>query len=79
MNNFIRDDMREKRSQDFDKHYRLNGAIYICKLDRLLKEKTLFIKDNIYAYEMNRGASVDIDERIDFEWAEFLLLKSQCK
>ncbi len=79
MDNFIKDKMGEKRSQDLDKYYRVNGAIYICSVDRFIQEKTLFIKDNIYAYEMNRSASIDIDERIDFEWAEFLLLKSQCK
>lgn len=77
MGSFIRDDIREKRSQDLDKYYRLNGAIYICKVDRLLQEKSIFVKNDIYAYEMGRDVSVDIDERIDFEWAEFLMSREE--
>ena len=72
MNNFLRDEVKNKRSQDLDKYYRLNGAIYICKTDRLLKEKTFFIKDKIYAYIMDRKSSVDIDDEIDFKLAEIL-------
>ena len=77
MDSFIKDDIREKRSQDLDKYYRLNGAIYICKVDRLLQEKSIFVKNDIYAYEMGRDVSVDIDERIDFEWAEFLMSREE--
>ena len=77
MDNFMRDDIREKRSQDLDKYYRLNGAIYICKVDRLLQEKSIFIKNDIYAYEMGEDVSVDIDKRIDFDWAEFLMSREE--
>ncbi len=79
MDSFIRDAIREKRSQDLDKYYRLNGAIYLCKVDRLLKEKSMFVRDNIYAYVMGKDVSVDIDERIDFDWAEFLMSREECK
>ena len=75
MSNFIRDEVKNKRSQDLEKYYRLNGAIYICKIDRLLEEKTFFIKDNIFAYVMDRKSSVDIDDEIDFELAKILLGK----
>ena len=51
----------------------LNGAIYICSIDRLLEEKTFFIKDNIFAYEMDKKSSVDIDDKVDFKLAEILL------
>ena len=44
MNHFIREEVKSKRSQDLDDFYRLNGAIYICKTDLLLKEETFFIK-----------------------------------
>ncbi len=66
MSHFIRDEVKNKRSQDMETYYRLNGAIYICKTNRLLEEKTFFIKDGIFAYKMNREGSVDIDEEIDF-------------
>lgn len=66
MSNFLKDEVLNKRSQDLPKYYRLNGAIYICKIEELLKNKGFFVKENIYAYKMDRKHSVDIDEEIDF-------------
>ena len=66
MNNFLRDEVLNKRSQDLEKYYRLNGAVYICKTDKLLENKSFFLKDNIFAYIMDRKSSIDIDEEIDF-------------
>lgn len=76
MGNFLREEVLNKRSQDLEKYYRINGAIYICKTERLLKEKSFFLKDNIFAYIMNRESSIDIDEEIDFKIAEFFLEKN---
>jgi len=73
MKNFLREEIKNKRSQDLDKYYRLNGAIYICKKDKFLKENTLFLNDNIFAYIMDRKSSVDIDDEIDFKLAEVLI------
>ena len=73
MSNFLQEKIKNKRSQDLPKYYRLNGAIYICKTDRLLKEETFFIQDNIYAYVMNKEHSIDIDEEIDFKITEVLI------
>ena len=75
MNNFLRDEVLNKRSQDLEKYYRLNGAIYICKTDKLLENKSFFLKDNIFAYIMDRKSSIDIDEEIDFEIAKVLINK----
>ena len=72
LDTFLRDDVLDKRSQELEKYYRVNGAIYICKLDKLLKEEGFFLKDNIYAYIMNRASSVDIDEQIDLDFARSL-------
>ena len=72
MNNFLRDEVLNKRSQDLEKYYRINGAIYICKTDRFLEEKSFFLKDNIYAYTMDRRSSIDIDEKEDFELANII-------
>ena len=66
MSTFLRDEVLNKRSQDLPKYYRLNGAIYICKTEKLLENKGFFIKENIYAYKMDKKNSVDIDEEIDF-------------
>ena len=70
MKNFLRDEVLNKRSQDLEKYYRLNGAVYICKTDKLLENKSFFLKDNIFAYIMDRKSSIDIDEEIDFLFAE---------
>ncbi len=77
MNDFLKDEVLNKRSQDLEKYYRLNGAIYICKTELLLKEKSFFLKENIFAYIMDRRSSVDIDEEIDFKMAEFFLKQSK--
>jgi CMP-N-acetylneuraminic acid synthetase len=70
---FINEEFLNKRSQDFPKRYRINGSIYIAKKEKLLQEKTFFLKDNIYAYIMDRYTSVDIDDEFDFKFAEFII------
>lgn len=73
MSLFIQDEIKNKRSQDLGEYYRLSGAIYICRTEKLLSEKTFFIKDNIFAYEMDRASSIDIDEKEDFQLAQIQL------
>lgn len=73
MENFLPENILNKRSQDLQTYYRLNGAIYICKTDKLLEEKSFFLKENIFAYIMDRNSSIDIDEEIDFKIAEVLI------
>ena len=70
MKNFLRKEILNKRSQDLEKYYRLNGAIYICKTDKLLENKGFFLKENIFSYIMDRKNSIDIDEEIDFFMAK---------
>ncbi len=72
MNNFLRDDVKNIRSQDLPRNYRLNGAIYICQADRLVVEKSFIIFNNIFAYIMNKDTSVDIDDSFDLKVANFL-------
>jgi len=76
MKGFLKDEVLHKRSQDLEKYYRLNGAIYICKTDKLLANKSFFLKNNIFAYKMDRKSSSDIDEEIDFKIAEVLMGKN---
>lgn len=73
MKGFLIDEVLNKRSQDLENYYRLNGAIYICKTEKFLEEKGFFLKDNIFAYVMDRESSVDIDEEIDFRLAESII------
>jgi CMP-N-acetylneuraminic acid synthetase len=74
MDKFIRDDVKNVRSQDLPKNYRLNGAIYICRTTELLKNGTFFILENIFAYIMNRETSVDIDDFSDLALAKCIQL-----
>ena len=73
MNCFLREEIKNTRSQDLEQYYRLNGAIYICKVDKFLENKGFMLKENIYAYKMTRESSIDIDEEIDFKIAECIM------
>lgn len=77
MVNFLRDEVKNRRSQDLEQYYRLNGAIYICQIDKLLAEKSFFLKKNIYAYVMDRKSSIDIDVSEDLKMAEWYLSETQ--
>ena len=72
LSGFIRGDVIGKRSQDLDTYYRLNGALYIAKTDRLVSSKSLMFDDS-YAYVMERECSIDIDSLYDFICAEALI------
>ncbi|WP_373072018.1 cytidylyltransferase domain-containing protein [Sulfurimonas sp.] len=72
MSEFVKN-IDSRRSQEQEKHYRLNGAIYICKTDKLVESKSFFLKDNIFAYIMNKEDSIDIDEELDFKLASLIL------
>jgi CMP-N,N'-diacetyllegionaminic acid synthase len=75
LSNFLDYSIVNKRSQDLDQYYRLNGAIYLCLTRRLSEEKTLFIKDKIVAYRMPQEQSVDIDSEVDLCLASCLINK----
>ena len=72
MKGFLKDEVLNTRSQDLENYYRLNGAIYICKTHKLLEEKSFMLKNDIFAYVMDRESSIDIDEEIDFRMANML-------
>lgn len=73
MKDFLKADVLNKQSQDLEKYYRINGAIYIYKINKLLEQQTLFLKDNIFAYIMNKESSIDIDTKFDFLHCELYL------
>ena len=65
-------DLSVKRSQDYQKEYRLNGALYVASVQTLLESGSLFT-DELKAYVMPRSRSVDIDEREDFDFCSVLV------
>jgi CMP-N-acetylneuraminic acid synthetase len=73
MDKFLSEDIKNKRSQELDKYYRLNGAIYICRISSLMEQKTLFLQDNIFAFLMPREKSVDVDTMLDLMMCETIL------
>lgn len=77
LGNFLRSEVQGVRSQDLPTYYRINGAIYICDMKRFTSEKTLFLKENIFAFVMSSEKSVDIDTLTDFALAEVLISKSR--
>ena len=52
-------------------YYRYNGAIYLLKRSEL--DKSPMFKEKCYAYIMDKMHSVDIDEEIDFIYAEAIM------
>lgn len=62
------------RRQDFPKFYRVDGAIYIQKLDRDFNLETS-LNDGRLAYIMEEKYSVDIDTYLDIQKIEYYLEK----
>lgn len=72
MTDFIRDDADKKRRQDADVFYRINGAIYLINTYYFMTYRDIYYS-SCYAYIMDRKRSVDIDDELDFLFAETLL------
>ena len=72
LKNFLEADMNYARRQDIPKAYMLNGAIYICKTDLLIKNKGWY-SENTVPYIMDKITSVDIDDIDDFRYVEYLM------
>jgi CMP-N,N'-diacetyllegionaminic acid synthase len=61
-----------KRSQDYQEEYRLNGAIYVMDVDRLIKNGTIYT-EKLRAFVMGKDRSIDIDELMDFKICESIV------
>lgn len=72
MKDFIRPEIKDKRSQDLPKYYRLNGAIYMAEINYLSENKGFF-GTGTKAYIMPPERSTDIDTKLDFKYSELLL------
>ncbi len=65
-------DLSGKRSQEYKKEFRLNGAIYIANVRSVFKNASLFTS-KLQASVMSRERSVDIDESLDIRLCEALI------
>lgn len=70
MHGFIKS-KNNKRRQDLNKYYRINGSIYIMDTDEFKKDQN-FYGENSIAYIMDNMSSIDIDNEMDFEIAKVL-------
>lgn len=66
--------LSNRQRQQLDTYYRLNGAIYIRKLE-YGDSGIVIMEEPEYAYVMERSNSVDIDTLEDFQLAEFIIDK----
>lgn len=58
--------------QELEPTYIPNGAVYVFRTERLRATRQYYMEQT-YPFLMPRERSADIDELLDFEWAEFLL------
>lgn len=72
MQDFFIEEYKNTRRQDLPNCYRLNGAIYLSKVDDFLKDGDIYAND-CYAYIMDGQRSVDIDTDLDFKIAQLLI------
>ena len=77
MSNFLDSSVLNKRSQDLEQYYRLNGAIFLCNVDRLKRERVFLLESSCIAYKMDQNKSIDIDNQIDFDLAYFWMNRQQ--
>lgn len=71
MNNLLQCSSTQRR-QDFKEFYRVNGVIYINKINENLNKDTS-LNDNKLAYVMDEKYSIDIDELLDVKIARLML------
>lgn len=64
------------RRQDVPPVYTFNGAIYIISTKALLEKRTLHF-GRIIKYVMDKKSSIDIDDQLDFELAQFLIKNNE--
>ena len=65
------------RRQDLPTIYALNGAIFIAKVDWLIKTEK-FVDTETIAYQMPKERSLDIDDMNDFERFLKIISASEC-
>lgn len=78
MKNFLSPDVLGKNRQELPTFYRINGVVYVAYW-KFLKQTKTFFGSSTYAYIMPKDKSIDIDDEIDFKFAELLMNYRQNK
>ncbi|MFH1478594.1 MAG: acylneuraminate cytidylyltransferase family protein [Candidatus Omnitrophota bacterium] len=71
---FLKEFIADSSQQDLSKLFIVNGAIYIMRCSDFLKYRTFYTPKTTY-YLMGRIPSLDIDDELDFKFAEFIVNK----
>lgn len=72
MSNFFDKGIVGKRRQDLPTYYRINGAVYIVRVQHLMASSEIY-DDQSFAVIMDKKSSIDIDDWFDFMIAEVLI------
>jgi len=72
MAGFIRPDAANVPRQSIPTYYRINGALYIVKVEYLMNSNDIY-SDKSYALIMDKENSIDIDDMFDFKIASLIL------
>lgn len=73
---FMEGDIPE-RNQDMPKLFRLNGAVYVTKMEVVMEKGLIYDGSDCAAIIMPRERSVDIDTPLDFVIAETLMKSAE--
>ena len=76
MKNFLRPEIKNKRSQDLPKYYRLNGAIFLAEI-KYFYQHNGFYGDKTKALIMSKEHSIDIDTEFDFLICSYILKQNR--
>jgi CMP-N,N'-diacetyllegionaminic acid synthase len=63
------------RRQDCPKVYEYNGSMYLINVNSL-KQQSISEFTKVKKFEMEKEFSIDIDNQLDFDFAEFMMLKN---
>jgi CMP-N,N'-diacetyllegionaminic acid synthase len=78
LSNFIKKDISKTPRQRLDRFYRLNGAIYLFRVDYFKICESIY-DSKCYASIMDKEKSIDIDDNIDFIFAETVMKSNHIK
>jgi CMP-N,N'-diacetyllegionaminic acid synthase len=60
--------------QKLEKHFALNGAIYLVRIPYLFSCNDIY-EEKCYSYYMPPERSFDIDSQLDFDWCEYWMTR----
>lgn len=77
MSNFVNQNNGLRRRQDYkDIYFRINGAVYLIDVPFFKRSHNIY-RDGCYAFEMDKLASIDIDDKDDFVLAELAYMHKE--